>query len=158
MIRLNFLVDNLGANQMAFQLIGSINEIVEENWASPTVFYDQLHRDCRPLHAPAMNLMEAWRQSGVSIATSLTTVQSLLSMPGPRHKMFYVWDMSWMIGLRRADTYQDIFQHPNLSLIARCDDHKKILQNNFNVVVPYVFEGFDTTGLREAVENECRTS
>jgi hypothetical protein len=154
---INFLVDNVGASHMAFYLVESANTMSHDGTACVTIFYDQLHRPCRKLLVPAMMMIEAWAQPGVSIATSLSTAARLLSFPGPQQKMFYVWDMSWMRNPKRVGPFSELFRNPDLTLIARCVDHAKALQNNFNVKVPYVFDNFNNEALLKAIEDDRTT-
>jgi hypothetical protein len=152
---INFLVDHMGASQMAFHLVKAANELSEEHGGNTSVFYDQLHRPCRPLRVPSMMLMEAWAQPGVSIATSIPTMARLLTFPGPQVKLFYVWDMSWLKNPKRAGQAASLFRDPELDgIIARCEDHAHIIRNNFNVEVRHVFDNFSVPDLIEALRNE----
>ncbi len=154
---INFLVDNIGASQMAYYLVEKSNAISEAGDARIIVFYDQLHRPCRKLLLPAMMMIEAWAQPGVSIATSISTAARLLSFPGPQQKMFYVWDMSWLRNPKRVGPFTELFRNPELTLIARCPDHAAVLTNNFNVKVPYVFDNFNSESLLRAIEDDKET-
>jgi hypothetical protein len=154
---INFLVDNVGASHMAFYLVENANAMSNDGTAHVTIFYDQLHRPCRKLLVPAMMMIEAWAQPGVSISTSLSTTARMLSFPGPQRKMFYVWDMSWMRNPKRVGPFSELFRNPDLTLIARCADHAKVLENNFNVNVPYVFDNFNNEALLRALENDNKT-
>jgi hypothetical protein len=150
---LNFLVDHIGASHMANSLIEQANDMSDAGEASIIIFYDQLHRPCRRLLVPTMLMMEAWAQPGVSIATSCSTAARLLSFPGSQKKMFYVWDMCWMRNPKHVGAFTELFRNPELTLIARCQDHADIIQNNFNVGVRYVFDNFNRTGILEAIED-----
>lgn len=154
---LNFLVDNIGASHMSYYMIEQANAMCEDGDASVIIFFDQLHRPSRRLLVPTMMMIEAWAQPGVSIATSCSTAARLLSFPGPQKKMFYVWDMGWMRNPKRVGSFAELFRNPELTLIARCEDHAKILRNNFNVEVPFVFDNFDREGLLKAIENDSTT-
>jgi len=151
---INFLVDHIGASHMAFYLVEQANLISTNGDARVIVFYDQLHRPCRRLLVPAMMMVEAWAQPGISIATSLSTAVRLLSFPGPYVKMLYVWDMEWTRNPKPVGKFAEVFRHPDLRLIARCRDHAMALTNTFNVEVPYVFDNFDNKSLLEAVQHE----
>lgn len=155
-IPINFLVDNIGASHLVFSLVEKANEISEQGEHQTIIFYDQLHRPCRKLSVPAMMLIEAWAQPGVSIATSISTATRLLKFPGPQVKMFYVWDMSWLQNPKRVGPHTELFRHPDLKLIARCRKHADLIENNFNVKVKHVFDNFDQKPLLEAVEHEYK--
>jgi len=152
--RVNFLVDNIGASHMAFYMIDEAHKMSEQGKATVSVFYDQLHRPCRRVMLPTMMMIEAWAQPGVSIATSMSTAARLLSFPGPQIKMFYVWDMTWNSNPKPYGPATQLFRDPSLSIIARCADHARVLENNFNVEVRYVLENFDHELLLEAISHE----
>lgn len=150
---INFLVDHVGASHMAFYLIEEANKLSGQG-SNITIFYDQLQRPCRRLLVPAMMLIEAWAQPGVSIATSISTAARLLKFPGPSTKMFYVWDMSWLRNPKRVGPFTELFRNSDLSLIARCKDHAEALENAFNVEVPYIIKDFDHEAILEAVSHD----
>lgn len=152
MEKVNFLTDHLGASQSSFYLVQTANKLAEQY--DVTVFYDQLQRPCRRILVPAMMLMEAWAQPGLFISTSVSTTSRLLEFPGPHKKMFYVWDLSWLKP-QEYGQYHHIFRHEELTIIARCQDHARVIRNNFNVGVPYVVENFDLDELTRVIENEC---
>ena len=157
-IPVNFLVDHVGASHMSFQLIEQANLLSEQGSADVIVFYDQLHRPCRRLLVPTMLMIEAWAQPGVTIATSVATASRALKFPGPSRLLFYVWDMSWARNVPKpVGPYTDLFRNPNLEIIARCQDHANILENNFNVSVDWVFDNFDHDELMKAVKNDRKT-
>jgi hypothetical protein len=158
MPNLNFLVDHVGASHMAYCLIEQGNSISEHGDANVTVFYDQLHRPCRRLLIPAMMMIEAWAQPGISVATSLSTVSRLLKFPGASQKMFYVWDMTWLKNPKYVGTYSSIFRNPELTLIARCDDHRDAICDVFNTEVPYVFDNFNRSGWLEILNDDTKTT
>jgi len=151
---INFLVDHIGASHMAFYMIEQAHKLSEQGKANVSIFYDQLHRPCRRVMLPTMLMVEAWAQPGVSIATSMSTAARLLSFPGPQHKLFYVWDMSWMNNPKPYGPATQLFRNPKLSIIARCQAHAMVLENNFNIDVEHVFDNFDHTKLLEAISHE----
>ena len=137
---INILVDNLGAGQLSFMLGCSINHYMATQYDTDIiVFYDNMHRQCIMPNFAIMQMAEAWCQTGPAIATSISTAIKLIDFPGPTSKFFYVWDLEWMRGPQRVwGIFEDLFTHEDLTLIARCVNHQKIISNCFNVKVPYV--------------------
>ena len=150
---LNFLVDHIGASHMAYYLIECANELCEKGEAKVIIFYDQLHRPCRRLLVPAMMMLEAWAQPGVSIATSISSTARLLNLPGPQVKMFYVWDMEWLRNPKQVGPMTELFRHPELTIIARCKDHLEAIENSFNIKVPYVFDNFNHESILQVIKD-----
>jgi len=153
---LSILVDNLGAGQLALQLGNSINEFVSKNHELDIiVFYDHMHRQCIMPNFTIMQMAEAWCQAGPAIATSIATAIKLVDFPGPDLKMFYVWDLEWMRGPQRVwGIFEDVFTHEDLVLIARCEEHKKVIDQCFNVNVPYIVEDASIPQFIEALREE----
>ena len=139
---ISILVDNMGAGQLALQLGTGINEFIqEEHRLDITVFYDNMFRQCMMPNFAIMQMAEAWCQTGPTIATSIATAIKLIDFPGPDKKFFYVWDMEWMRGPQRVwGIFEDVFTHEDLILIARSEDHQKVISKCFNVEVPHVVE------------------
>jgi len=156
-MKVNFLADHIGASQLAYYLVEYANHMAESGTGQVIIFYEQLHRPCRRLLAPAMMMFEAWAQQGVSIATSVPTAARLIDFPGPHRKLFYVWDMAWTINPKRYGPLAELFRSPELTLIARCSDHASVLENNFNVEVPYVFDNFDKEAMLKAIQDDRKT-
>ncbi len=151
-MNINFLVEHIGASQMGFYLLSCVQRICEQERHSPIIFYNQLHRPCRKVMVPALLMVEAWAQPGVSIATSMSIANSLLEWPGPQKKMFYVWDMSWLRNPKVYGPATQLFSNPGLGIIARCEDHARIIENNFNVEVKHVCENFNTSQLVRVID------
>ena len=154
---INILVDNLGAGQMALQLGTSINDyVVTHHDTDIIVFYDNMHRQCMMPNFTIMQMAEAWCQTGPTIATSIATAIKLVDFPGPQMKFFYVWDMEWMRGPQRVwGIFEDVFTHENLTLIARCEQHQKVISQCFNVKVSHVVEDCSVLQFIDVIGREC---
>ena len=154
-MKINFLVDNLGASQLSYYLIKTCNQLVSDGQYQTIIFYDKMsRRNILPLFA-TMHLVEAWGQKGITIATSLSTATRLLNFPGPESKLFYIWDFEWIRGpLFQWDLLSDIFHHPELTLIAPSDTHAKAIFNTFNRMPEYIVDNCNAQQFKEVFINE----
>lgn len=143
MKRINFLVDDVGASQLAYYLLTELNRLVRtRNDINPTVFYSSLTDHCiKPIEFNMMMMVEAFDHPGPTVATSLPTAGRLIAMPRPHPKIFYVWDLEWM---RYANinwsSVNRLMTHEDLKLIARSTSHKKAIENCFDVEVDAVVQ------------------
>jgi len=137
MNNLNFLVDHIGASQMAFSLLRK-----SQHFKNPTtIFCDRIRTPCLQPMVPVMQIIEAWGQNGISIATSVDMADRLLSFPCANKRFFYVWDMSWMDDNRKFINLSHIFR--GIEIIARSEYHAKLIGNNFNVNVNHICDNFE---------------
>lgn len=151
-------MEDFGASQISYYVTTRFNSLCEK-WAllknkiDVVVFYDNLHRNCMIPQFATMQMIEAWDQKGVTVATSLNTAYKLLSFPGPIGKIYYVWDLVWMrMNPRIYSISRDVFTSPNLTLVARSLHHKRAIENAFNMEVPYVIPDCDIVQFIEVSE------
>ena len=145
MKRINFLIDDVGASQLAYYLLSQLNVLVREhNDICPTVFYSSLTDHCvKPIEFNLMMMVEAFDHPGPTVATSLPTAGRLITMPRPSPKIFYVWDLEWMrFANIQWSSVRRIIEHPDLHLVARSLSHKQAIEQCFDKKV-------------EAIVNDC---
>jgi len=144
MQQLNFLVENIGASQLGYYLTTELNKIHGHKDVDSIVFYNTLHKHALQPNFAIMQMMEAWCQPGTTIATSLTTASQLLSFPGPKHRIYYVWDLPWMrIVPKTYSVAANIITQDKLTLVARSMQHALAIENAFNIAVKYIVEDFN---------------
>lgn len=145
-MQLNFLVNDLSASQLSFFLTKEINDLadrLETSHIDCIVFYENLAQLSIAPNFAVMQMAEAWAQSQPIVATSLSTAAKLIDFPATRRKFFYVWDLEWLRGQRRIyNWYSPIYTNPELSLIARSEEHARIIRNCFNREVCGIVENF----------------
>lgn len=154
MKRINFLVDDVGASDLAYFLLTGLNTLVRNRQdICPTVFYSNLTDHCvKPIEFNMMQMVEAFDQPGPTIATSLPTAGRLVAMPRPKPKIFFIWDLEWM---RYANiqwsSVNRILTHPDLILLTRSTSHKMAVESCFNTKVHEVVGHFDLERVLEVV-------
>ena len=156
MKQLGILLDNVGASQIAFFVISELNKYTEEECEfQPIVFYRNIQKNCLPANFSVMELQEAWGCNGPVIATSSSTAKSLSKFPSVVDKFFYVWDVEWIrnsVSSKQYEDYEKIYSDKNMSIIARSDAHKNIIENCFNRQVAHVVSDFNMPQILEAIK------
>jgi hypothetical protein len=147
-------VDDIGGGQLGYYLSRNLNVFLAKHYDTDvTVFYDTMHRQCMMPNFPVMQMAEAWGQHGPAVATSISTAIKLLDFPGPSPKLFYVWDLQW---IRRGQQMWEIFEYvycnPRLTLIARGEDHQRVISQCFNRDVEYIVDDFNIEQLLGVID------
>jgi hypothetical protein len=121
MLRLGVLVKDLSVSELNWKLLASAQRLSLENRASITFFCEDRPAPCRVPAAPCVAAIDAWAYDGPVVATSLETARKLLGLPGPRKRLYYLWDLAWLRPptLHHAD-YRRV--HTGLPLAARTAD------------------------------------
>lgn len=150
-MKLNFLVDNLGASQLSYQLINAANQLTEEGQYQIIVFFDQLQRHYITPNFVTMQIVEAWAQSGIGIATSLFTASKLTELPCMSPKFYYMWDL----GMIRDDTTYDITKNilrTGIIPIVRHGYHGLVLRNRYNIESTLIVKDFNLLELKGVLD------
>jgi hypothetical protein len=156
MKQLGILLDNVGASQIAFCVISELNKYVEQDPEyQPIVFYRDIQKNCLPANFSVMEIQEAWGCNGPVIATSSSTAKSLSCFPAVVDKFFYVWDVEWTrnsVSSKKYEDYEKIYSDESMSIIARSDSHKELIENCFNREVKNVVSDFNISKILEAIK------
>ena len=146
------LIENTGASQIAFFVIGAINNLTNSRPNIDVIlFYENKHKDCISTNFSTMQISECWGYNGPVIATSFSTAKKLINLPSTSKKIFYVWNLEWM-GVNKYEDYEGVYTNKNIELVARSDDHKKIIENTFNRKVSRVISDFNIQDILEVLE------
>lgn len=149
-MKLGVLLDNLGPNQLALNVITNGNKVRDTDFIA---FYEN---SAKPYISPDFAIMqafEAWGYRGILIATSLSTASQMITFPVCKEKYFYVWDLEWIrMKEKYFKTLHSIYSNPKLKLIARSNSHKKIIEDCWNTPVVGIVDDFDLTQMNEIIK------
>lgn len=160
-MNLNFLVNNLSSSQLSHFLLNNINwDIIKKDRINcdHMIFFEDISRlNVSPLCA-LMHINEGYGAEGNMIATCCGTAGKMLSFLGQsaKQKFLYVWDLEWIRGSgndRQFEYFSNIYTHPHIQLIARNEEHAKLIKNSFNVEVVGCVADFDIEEIERIVEN-----
>jgi len=153
--KLAVAVTNLGPTQLNYFMIARVNQLMGQRHDVDFIaFYENLFRPCVPtMNFASMQLVEAYGYDGTIIATTLLTADKVLKFPGPKRKLFYVWDLEWLrIQDKHYSTLKSIYANPNIALIARSKEHQRAIEDCWNRNVSYVVDDFNI----EAIVGLCQ--
>ncbi len=144
-MKIGVALDSLGPTQLNYFLIANTNRLMAERCDVDLIaFYMTLARPCLPMNFASMQLVEAYGFDGTIIATSLLTADKILKFPGPKRKLFYVWDLEWLrINDKSYSTLRSIYANQKLAIIARSQEHKRVLEECWNINVAHVVDDFN---------------
>lgn len=146
MNKLGIVLNNIGQNQPAYYAIKNSNKILKERQdLSIIIFYFNMTPQFISAQFGVMQISEAWGFDGTLISTDLQTTKKSLIMPAPKKKIFYVWDLEWLRGLT-PNSYEEmaeVYQHPEIELVARSDSHKDAIENAWNRPVKKIISDFN---------------
>jgi|TARA_R110002012_G_scaffold260919_2_gene442694 hypothetical protein len=126
------LVDNLGPSQMSFYLIKRFNNLIKSVNYAPVCFYNNLTRPVITPFFACMNIACLSTFNGVVLATSLETANTALQTCGKMDKYLYLWDLEWLRKPLDFDNVASVLRHPDLNIIARSEEHKRVIENYTN--------------------------
>lgn len=136
------LVREFALGQLSFTAAKMFNDLVNNQYdIYPVVFYENLTPVNYQLMFPIMHIAEAYLFDGPLMATSISTAHKLATMPNAHGKFFYIWDLEWLRMPHKDFRFlQGIYNNPELTLIARSAEHKRIIENCWNCDVKHVME------------------
>ncbi len=124
---LGILINSFEVSQMSISILHNLKRIKN---VVPYVFYNELPEFyLKDLSFTTLSSRETYGYQGYTIATSLYTARQLLECPSPKKKFFYVWDFEWTMKQYNYNEIQDIYLNDELTLIARSEYHKKLIDN-----------------------------
>lgn len=132
-MKIGFVLNNLGPNQLAFDLIRSANEALKDPGLDVVLFYEESRRPCLTPHFAIMPAVESWGYDGVLVATDRSTARKVIPSPAASKKYFLVYDLEWTRPpfLPFRENYA-IYGDPNLNLLARSESHADAIANAWN--------------------------
>ena len=146
--KIGFIIRNLGSSQISYSLIKSLNKIIKQG-VSPVVFWEELSGFTLSPHFPSMHVVDAYGYFDPIIATSLDSALTLINLPAPTRKFYYIWDLQWMNYNNDLPWgfYNRLFTNQSLELISRNKAHAGLIESCFNVKINHIFDNFSTKDL-----------
>lgn len=142
--QIGFIVDDVSASQLSFNLIKNINEYSKDSHDDFVVFFENSTSAILNPNFSLMSSNEIWSFEGSLFATNMFTAASLQKCFAPTKKFFYVWDLEWT--RRHGKDFEfaiQTFSDPSIELIARSNDHAKAIENYCNRKVKNIVSDFN---------------
>lgn len=150
-MKLGIAVNTLGPSQLNYLLVKQANALLAGRTDLDIVaFYEGLARPSQVPHFASMQMAEGWCFDGPVVATTLSTAEKLLRFPATPRRLFYCWDLEWVrVPRRQYAPLRHVYGNPELTLIARTQEHARIIRQCWNREAQVV-EEFDLPRLIEA--------
>jgi len=154
---LGVLVDNLVMSQKTFSIISNLNRYIEETGNEAVVFHLAMAPVAAKTKFSIMEVTEAWPYKGMLISTSLPTTEKLIQFPGPRRKIFYVYDLEWVFGDFPFNYLNSIYNNREIEIAVRSQYHAELFEQSWKRKPNFVLEDFGFEQLKTLVEswNPC---
>ncbi len=127
MRKLGILLNDFSQNDTAFWSIYHANKY--KGNADIIGFYSIIGRPYMTPQFALMHAAEVYSFDGAVVATNLAAARKLLSCPSPSHKLFYLWDLEWLRQPFDYSQLSEVYKNESLILVARTDEHAKIIRN-----------------------------
>ena len=142
--KLGFIIDSLEPSELNIHLTLASLEVHN---LDIVLFFEKLGRSATDHLCSHMHIMEAYNFDGPLIATNLHNAYKLIQFPSPKPKFFFLNDMEWIrFPNKQFNTFETIYRNSELNLIARCEDHRKLMENCWNIKIDYVLPNYDFFG------------
>jgi hypothetical protein len=155
-MKLGFLLKDIGYNQLAHDLIQSINTTLK-NKACPhqiTIFTENVEEMIKTPSCPVMSASELWTYDGNVVATSMATAVKLLKAIGPKKKCLYVHAPEWFSQsqIMQYENTHAIYMHPELDILTRNAEYNELFTSCFNKEPKSIWDNFDINKLAGILE------
>lgn len=133
----------MAASELSYNILNrSMESHVDE--FDVTVFWVYLNKGCVNSLCSNHHISDGYYWDGPMIATCLETAHKLLNFPTCPFKMFFIEDLEWLrMPQKNYHELEQIYRNPSLTLLCRSDDHKKVIENAWNVKVEKVIHNYD---------------
>lgn len=149
MSSLGIILNNYGPNDIAYQVIKSVN--LYRGHHDIALFYENITRPCI---TPATALMHTYGLSNYPhpvITFDVETTKTALDTIGPTAYYLYVWNLEWLHKTAPYEYYDMVYSDTRLNLICRSKEQAEVLQNNFGRDVSHIMAKFNLETLLETV-------
>lgn len=151
-MRLGITVPDLGASQLGYYLVRNANSLLRSDpTADITAFFEAQAPQPLPANFALMPLYEAYGYAAPVVATTFAAARRLAGFPGPTRRLFYVWDLEWTRRhlLRPYREWASVYRDPSLTLVARGEEHARVISLCWNRPVAAVVPDVDLGRLLE---------
>lgn len=139
--KLGFLVKNINSSELVYSIMMKAMSLED---LDVQLFFVNLDKAVVPNTCATMHIAEAFDFDGPVIATNIDTANKLINFPGPTNKLFFIDELEWMrYPVKQYKVFESIYRNPKLKLLARCEDHKRLIENCWNVKVYGVIESYN---------------
>lgn len=136
MHKLGVVLENVGPTQVTYDFLKKGIELVSNRFdVSLFLFFENLSRPILPPPFAMMNFAEIYGFEGTLITTTAYQTYQTEKYIGPQRRIFYSYDVEWVRHRKNlpVEFYNQVYR--NTEVWARSEDHKKLIENCFNIEV-----------------------
>lgn len=153
MKKIGFMINQINQSQQYTALSKNINTLCEKyKDIDPIVFYnDNFNTDPNSQFA-IIQMVESLDYDGILIATDTISAHILKKCMVSKKKYFYIWNIDWHISNRPFGFIKDIYLNNEIELIARSQDHFKLIKSVFKEP-KHIIEEFSYEQIRNIIND-----
>lgn len=150
MNKVGIILEHYGLSELAIRTIKQVNELPYN--IDVVGFYEIMQKPCMIPRFALMQISESFSFDGTLIATNFKSAKQLVTCPGPKKKIYYVWDLELYDKVFDFNEAARIFRS-GMRIICRNSIHKGLLDNNFNIDCE-VIDNFNLGMVLKGYKNE----
>ena len=153
MINIAAVIDNLGPSQKSFYLVKEFNKSSSARNLCTSVFFQ---RAAIPVTGTLFSCRSISFLSGFhhnAIATTIGEANVLLKSNNAAKKFLYLWDLEWLRNPTHYDISSKILLDDRIHIIARSDEHAKMIDNFCNKMPIAVVDNWHLESLVKVVQD-----
>lgn len=151
-MKIGILLNDLMLSQRSFYAVKELSKCLDNVDDSPVIFYLNMSSKVTDIHFAMMNVYNLTHFSGVCLATDLETADILRKSNNRMDRYFYIWDLEWLRSTFNYENVLEVMTDPKLKLIARSEDHKRVIENYTNKEVVGIVEDFNIDQLKGLID------
>ena len=125
-------VENLGYSLINYQLIHSVNEVVERRLDEVSFVPMEVTNQVAPVKTAVLTPSELGSfNNGLVLSTSIKHLPTILGCPGNVKVVQYLYDLEWMFQPMPFSTMWEAFNTPGLVVVARSSDYNEPFSKAF---------------------------
>lgn len=135
MKNIGVLLGDLFSSQWAFDIIETTNRLADHQ-LNVSLFVLEHSMPVLVPRTGTFSALDAYGYDGPLVATNLETAQIALRTASPPSLYLWAQDLEWTrVGVFDYRTFARVYRHPRIRLLARSEDHARLLANLWNTDV-----------------------
>lgn len=131
---IGIILDNIYANQLAYESITSLNKLAEKTNTNIAAFVKNISPSYIPAKFGIFGLHSIHNIShGTIVATDLDSAEILINSQTTANKIFYVWDLEWLHNPQKKNFLQNTNIYRNIEIVTRSKSYSDAVANYCNI-------------------------
>lgn len=157
MDKVGIVLNSLFSSQLSYYALRNVNKYLSKEYLTNFIFFvRELVIPCIEPECGTMRWEELWGYDGHLITTDVESTRKAMMTPGPKSITFYAYDIDWFRRLKnsnppRYEDFASIYQNPNIKIVARNEEYKKLIEGIWNIKVAGVVDDFNMEQMLEIV-------